>query len=140
MPTLRILPFEDADLTLIPMAGRRALDAAGRKLSLRGWQQLSLLAREAIVSLGAEAEVDVERVRDLIAAASPPAEPIASPAEPPEHAPSAEVEAVLGSVPGWAALPPVARYALHSYARRGKHDKLRAAYASMSSGASQSTR
>lgn len=137
---VRRLPFEDDDLTLVPWAGRRALDAAGRKLSLRGWQGLSLLARQAIVGLGAEDEVDVVRVRELIEGAHPEAEAITPPSDPPRDRPSPEVAAALGEVPEWPSLSPVARYALHAYASRGKHDKLRAAYASMSSGASQSDR
>lgn len=138
-----ILPFEDDDLTLIPMAGRRALDRAGRKLSLRGWQTLSLPARSMIVGLGSEDEVRADEVRSLIASASPPAEPFDAPPEPPADAVPDEVARTLDDVDlaWWSAAGPVLRYALSSYARRGKADKLRDAYrASRSSGASQSSR
>jgi hypothetical protein len=127
-----ILPFEDDDLTLIPMAGRRALDRAGLRLSLRAWQGLSLPVRSMIVSLGSEEDVRADDVRRLIASAHPAPEPIEPPGEPPaDHVP-AEVAASLElDAAWWSSIGPVARFALFSYARRGKTEKLRSAHAAL---------
>ncbi|HJL17903.1 MAG TPA: nitrate reductase associated protein [Sandaracinaceae bacterium LLY-WYZ-13_1] len=126
---MEILPFEDDDLTLIPMAGRRALDRAGLRLSLRAWQGLSYPVRSMLVGLGSAEEVDADDVRALLASADPPPEPFEAPAEPPADRPPEELIAALSLPPGfWAACSPVARFALASYARRGKTVKLRTAY------------
>lgn len=130
------LPFEDPDPSFIPLAGRRALDRAGLKLSLRAWQGLSLLVRETLAQLGELEEVDADRVRSLLEAAHPAAEPI-------EAAPEASFDQVpevvrdaLGpdrpvDLDAWRRLSPVARYALYSYARRGREAKLTEAYDSL---------
>lgn len=127
------LPFEDPDPTLVPLAGRRALDRAGLKLSLRAWQGLSFLVRETIARLGEDEDVDVTRVRELVEAAFPPPEPIEAIDDPPRTEVPPEVREALGSerpidAPFWQALSPVERYALASYARRGRAEKLAAAY------------
>lgn len=127
-----ILPFEPGDLTLIPMAGRRALDRAGRKLSLRGWQSLSLPVRSMIVGLGSELEVRAEDVRTLIESASPPPEPMDPPPEAPaDWVPEEVARIVEVDVEWWSAIGPVARFALFSYARRGKDEALRRALAAL---------
>lgn len=127
-----ILPFEDDDLTLIPMAGRRALDRAGLKLSLRAWQGLSLPVRTMVVGLGSEDEVRADDVRALIVSATPSPEPIEAPDEPPADAPPEAVTALVDAdAAWWASIGPVARYALYSYARRGRQDALRDAHASL---------
>ena len=139
-----ILPFEDDDLTLMPMAARRALDRAGLKLSLRAWQGLSLLARHAVAALGASPDVDPARVRELLEVARPIPEPIEAPPEPGDDAPPDVLREALGSerpidAATWSGLSPLARFALASYARRGRADKLATAYDSLvSSGRSQS--
>lgn len=127
------LPFEDPDPSFIPLAGRRALDRAGLRLSLRAWQALSLLVRETVARLGEDVEVDAERVRALLDGAHPAPEPIAPRLDPPAEVAPPEVRAALG--PGrplddgaWRGLSPVGRYALASYARRGRAEKLAAAY------------
>jgi hypothetical protein len=127
-----ILPFEDEDLTLIPMAGRRALDRAGLRLSLRAWQGLSLPVRSMIVSLGSEDEVRAEEVRSLLSSAHPAPEPVEAPGEPPADRVPDEVASALDVDPAWwSGIGPVARFALFSYARRGKPDKLRRAHAAL---------
>lgn len=136
---ISLLPFEEDDLTLMPMAARRALDRSGLKLSLRAWQGLSLLARHAIVALGASPEIDPSRVRELVEAARPIPEPIEAPPEPPADAPPPVVSRALGDarpIDGatWAGLSPLARFALASYARRHRADKLATAYDSLVSG------
>lgn len=130
---MRFLPFEDHDPSLLPMSARRALDLAGLKLSLRAWQALSLPVRETLARLGEEAEVDGEVVLELVDAADPaPAkiDPVPDPDR--ERVPDA-VRAALGDDRAitdkqWRALSVVARYALASYARRGRDEKLTAAY------------
>ena len=133
---MRVLPFEDPDPSFVPLAGRRALDRAGLKLSLRAWQSLSMPARAMIARLGQEDEVDVERVRSLLEGAEPAPEPIAPLDDPPSDAPPAEVRAALGparplSDEAWRALGSLGRYVLASYARRGRAEKLAAAYDSL---------
>ena len=134
-----LLPGED-DLTYIPMAVRRALDRAGLRITLRGWQGLSLVVRAALLGLGGAPEVDVERVAELLAGASP--ERIEPSDDPPADAAPSELTAALPIEDAtWRELGPVARHALLGYARRGKLEKLRALYQALtSSGASQSTR
>lgn len=130
------LPFEDPDPSFIPLAGRRALDRAGLRLSLRAWQGLSLLVRETVARLGEEDEVDGERVRELLEGAAPEPERIEPLADPPADAVPAVVSGALGDVRPldarrWRSLSPVARYALFSYARRDRAEKLAGAYDSL---------
>jgi hypothetical protein len=133
---MRLLPFEDRDPSLIPMSARRALDRAGLKLSLRAWQALSLPVRATLAALGEEDIVDPEHVASLLDSADPRPEAIDAPAEPdPERVP-AELSAALGSARPigdgtWRALSPLERYALFSYARRGRSERLDAAYAAL---------
>lgn len=139
-----LLPFEEDDLTLMPMAARRALDRTGLKLSLGAWQGLSLLARHAIVALGASAEVEPERVKELLEAARPMPEPIEAAPEPPADAPPPVVSGALGDArpidpATWTGLSPLARFALDNYARRGRAEKLAAAYDSLVLGSSEGT-
>ncbi len=130
---MRVLPFEDPDPSLIPMAGRRALDRAGLKLSLRAWQGLSFMVRETLCQLGEAPQVEADRVRELLDAADPAPTPIDTIADPLPDAVPAELTAALGAArpledAAWQRLTPVGRYALASYARRGRSDKLAAAY------------
>jgi hypothetical protein len=60
--------FEDDTLELVPFAARRALDAAGIKLSLKTWQAIPLEIRRQLVRVGAEPRlVASEQVQDLLA-------------------------------------------------------------------------
>ncbi len=133
---MRVLPFEDADPALVPMAGRRALDRAGVKLSLRAWQGLSLPRREMLARLGEDEEVDAEHVRALLEDADPPPEAIEAPPEPPATSPPGDLCAALGADrplddEAWQRLGALGRYVLASYARRGRAEKLAAAYDSL---------
>ena len=62
-------PFEDAarDPELLSFSARRALDAAGVKLSLSGYQKTSPDFRRSLSSLGAEPDVPAPSVRVLLA-------------------------------------------------------------------------
>ena len=123
----------DVSLTLVPLAGRRALDRAGRKLSLAGWSSLSGGDRRSLVALGADDDVDVARVHAIVERASPPAKAIEPLAEPGAHrAPAAVVAALGASRPldpaTWASLTPLDRYAFAKIVTRGKLERLAVLY------------
>lgn len=64
-----ILGFEDVsrELEWMPLAARRALDAAGTVLRLSAWQTLPLSARWSLIELGAPASVRADEVIALLA-------------------------------------------------------------------------
>lgn len=135
MRVVRLFQFDEADdaLSLLPMAARRALDAAGYKLSLAGWEELEIEERRELVELGSAREVDVDLVGELVVPVEPTAlaeEPLPEPAADrvPEY-----VRAAYGTerpIPdaAWAALHPLERYALHKVAGRGRPERLELAY------------
>ncbi|MGF1469339.1 MAG: nitrate reductase associated protein [Sandaracinaceae bacterium] len=132
---MTVFAFEEDDgrLTWIPMAARRALDAAGCKLSLEAWQGMSLEARREVVRAGAEDRVDPDRVRGLLRHAEPAPAPLAAR---PEPAPDRRPPSVAAKLPalseaGWRRLTPLSRYVLAHLARRDRDDKLRRAYAEL---------
>jgi hypothetical protein len=113
-----VFAFEQIDdtLDLVPIAGRRALDRAGLKVSLAAWRAAPLAVRRALVAQGAAAAVDAPAVRDALEAAEVPTEPIPATEDPSADAPPAEIEArVSGAV--WRALGALDRYALAKVAR-----------------------
>lgn len=123
----------DEDLTLLPMAARRALDHAGRKLSRNGWTSLSVERRRKLCALGASRDVDVEAVREALTLARPPAEEIAPGQDPSSTEVPAEVSSAFGpsrpiTSAVWSSLLPLDRYALSKIAARGRPDRLAAAY------------
>jgi cyclic pyranopterin phosphate synthase len=128
--------FDEVDetLELLPLASRRALDHAGCRLSREGWSSLPLPLRKRIVTLGANAVVDVELVREACAIANPPAEDIEPIVDPPEDFPTDEVREAFGDempISGavWSQLSPLDRYALSKVAGRGRPDRVATAYA-----------
>jgi cyclic pyranopterin phosphate synthase len=127
------LDEDDGALLLLPMAARRALDWAGRRLSLAGWQSLPLAARNSLVAAGAAPSVDTEKVVGLLAPASPPAEACASAREPgPESVPDAIARAYGAERPVapnvWSALSPLDRFVLAKVAERARPGRLAEAY------------
>ncbi len=119
----RIYRFEAIDdaLDLVPLAARRALDAAAVKVSLDAWRQSPLaLRRSDHRARERQARVDSAAVQAALAKANmattvvPPLEEPSSTSVPPE----------LGSIRSrelaWQALAPLDRYALAKVAR-GKH-------------------
>jgi hypothetical protein len=63
-----VYAFEGIDerLDLVPLAGRRALDAAARKVGLEAWRALPLPERRAIVAAGSGLDgLDAARWRAL---------------------------------------------------------------------------
>jgi cyclic pyranopterin monophosphate synthase len=136
MRAVRVYEFDelDAELTLLPMAARRALDHAGKKLALRGWQGLGRADREALIALGSESVVDIARVRELVRAAKPPAEDFDELGDPSPSALPEEVVTAFGvarPIPlgTWAALSNLDRYALCKVAQKARPARLTAAYA-----------
>lgn len=121
----------DAELSLLPMAARRALDCAGLHLSLKGWQELPLTQRQALVRAGAPDGVDVQKVVLLLAAARAHIRPV-----PPLTEAEALDATVLEALPvghnldlaRWQQLSALDRYVLAQLARRGKHERLAVAY------------
>ena len=118
----------DAELSLMPMAVRRALDCAGLHVSLASWQMLPQAVRRALLALGAATEVDSRAVVQQLTAASASAREQPALADPPaEHAPD-EVKDLLGaSAPRvlelWPQLRPLDRYVLAQLCRRAKRDR-----------------
>lgn len=126
-----LLPDEPRDLSLMPWSARRALDHAGRKVSLATWQAMRLEDRKHLAGLGSLDAVDRRAVEALVA--GEPVPPFTPPTSPPE---GLSDDAAI-----WERLSIVAQHALHAYAARGRADRLRELYASLtSSGVSQSTR
>jgi cyclic pyranopterin monophosphate synthase len=119
--TMRVYAFEriDESLGLVPLAARRALDAAQIKVSLDAWRGSSLALRRALTTLGSGAKVDVAAVHAAVSKARTASSP-APPSE--EPSPRDVPPELLGVVPplAWRALAPVDRYALWKVAR-GKH-------------------
>ncbi len=128
--------FEDIadDLGLMPLAARRAADAAGYKPSLAAWRSLGHADRQLLCALGATPVVAVERARLILARAEPTPPSIEPPAEPSAHALPSELLAALSDPrrleqAAWSALTPLERYALAKIARKGKGPRLAAALA-----------
>jgi cyclic pyranopterin monophosphate synthase len=119
---MRIFRFEEIDesLPLLPLAARRALDVAGRKLSLAGWRRLGAEVRRAISEAGAPATVDVTRVLAAL-------EGIDVEVRPPDD------ESRLAAAPDetlrevWPRLDPLERFALAHVVARGDRDRVAAA-------------
>lgn len=123
----------DEALSLVPMAGRRALDRAGRKLSLSAWQALPMTDRIAIVRAGAAVEVPVDAVRAIADRAVPAATEQPAIDDPPADDPPAGLVAALGaerplSAETWRGLGALARFALANLHRRQKPERLHKAY------------
>jgi hypothetical protein len=123
----------DAELRLLPMAARRALDVAGLHLSLDAWQGLPLAARQALVALGAGTTVDAAEVVARLAEAGAVSVEQPPLLDPPAVAPPPEVTQALQPARAldaacWAQLRTLDRYVLAQLARRGKLERLAAAY------------
>jgi cyclic pyranopterin phosphate synthase len=124
----------DEKLELLPLAARRALDHAGRRLSREGWKSLPLPLRTRIVALGARDVVDVDLVREAVGLAQPAAEAMAELGDPPpDRVPAAVREAFGAELPigdaVWMQLTAFDRYSLEKVASRGRPERLRAAHA-----------
>jgi len=116
----------DAELELVPLAGRRALDRAGLKVGLEAWRGLSGQARRTIVALGSADDVDAAAVRrGLVGLSHTPREgrPEPSAGEVPAELAPALASAGLASE-RWPQLRALDRWALASLASRGRTEGL----------------
>jgi cyclic pyranopterin monophosphate synthase len=120
-----VYPFEDTgdDLSLLPLAARRALDRAGLRLSLDAYQGLPRPTRDDLARAGAEDKVDAEDVERIVRRAAPPATRIKPVPDPDPLAPPEQLNHALGvrravAPAQWAKLRSLDRYALVHVMRR----------------------
>lgn len=132
---MKLYAFEQIDerLKLVPLAARRALDAARLKVPLSIWQRLEPAMRTELVELGSQAEVNVERVRELLETHVPELEPCQAFPEPradriPDELSGALVDGPHIADDVWAKLDAVDRYALCKVVSRGKPNRILAAF------------
>jgi cyclic pyranopterin monophosphate synthase len=132
---VRLYHFDgiSAELELVPLAARRALDRAGVKLSLEGWRSLSLSARRALTEAGSAPLVEVEGVLGAAGEADPRPTRIDALDDPPATSVPEQVVSAFGPdrplLPAvWSALSATDRYALAKVAERGRAERLAAAY------------
>jgi cyclic pyranopterin phosphate synthase len=123
----------DAGFELVPLAARRALDHAGRKLSLEGFRSLPVAARQTLARLGSVCDVDVADVVAIAERGVPAPEVMEPVPDPPAAAPEAAVVVAFGPErpipPGtWSALHPLERYALTKVALGKKLERREQAY------------
>jgi cyclic pyranopterin phosphate synthase len=137
-----IYSFEEMSdtLDLVPLSARRALDRAGRKVSLATWRAMALDVRRAVVQAGADDIVDGDRVQRALAESGVPFDAIAPLDDPAPDTVPETLRAILGpavSDDTWRSLSPLDRYALAKVAlkaapctgerpRRGEDALLRA--------------
>ena len=133
---MRFYSFDvDAEtLELVPLAARRALDHAGRKLSLAGWTSLADADRRALTRLGSTSPVDLDAVARILRRARPAAVAAEEVGDPPRDAPPARVLEAYAphgrlSAAIWSSLSDVDRYALSKVARKPNAERIANAYA-----------
>jgi cyclic pyranopterin phosphate synthase len=133
---VRLYSFDVDGETLeqLPLAARRALDHAGRKLSLAAWTSLEPAERRTLVRLGSTSPVDLDAVARVLRRARPAAAAAEAVGDPPRDAPPARlVEAYEEhgtlSTAVWTSLADVDRYALDKVAKKNNPDRLANAYA-----------
>jgi len=107
-----IFAFEQmsAALDLVPLAARRALDAAGCKLSLEAWRRLPIGARRALVEAGAGEVVNTRAVRAWLARHKASFDRLAPASDPPVDAAPDDLTSALGHEVAdstWRALTPI---------------------------------
>lgn len=132
---MKLYRFEDDDpnFELLPLAARRALDQAGRRLSLDGYRSLPEWERKQLAELGSVEEVDVARVIAIAAMGNPPAQEIEAATELAATGPDPITAEAYGSarpipVASWSALSSLDRYALFKVARGKSPERLGHAY------------
>ncbi|NUP05633.1 MAG: cyclic pyranopterin monophosphate synthase MoaC [Polyangiaceae bacterium] len=125
-----VFSFEDVGdaLSLLPLAARRALDVAGLRLSLEGYQSLVYKDRLDLAILGARDSVDTSQVERIVRRSSMPPARIKPVADPDARTPPEQLNAALGPKRaldpiGWSKLRALDRYALVHVMRRSiAHD------------------
>lgn len=118
------------ELDLVPLAGRRALDAAGLKVGLAAWRGLAHEARSAIVRAGTSEIVDTALVHARLAGVE--SSPVAAAAEPDATSVPEPVTRFGVDASTWRSLSALDRWALESLARRGKDEAVAALLAELS--------
>src|SRR5688572_32080892 len=90
---VRLYSFDVDGETLeqVPLAARRALDHAGRKLSLAGWTSLEPNERRTLVRIGSTSPVDLDAVARVLRRARPAPTSSEVNGDPPREAPPARV-------------------------------------------------
>jgi cyclic pyranopterin phosphate synthase len=143
---VRSFAFEQMsdDLKLLPLAARRALDVAGRKLSLVAWQRLEVTVRRELCAQGSAQQPDAEHVRELCERARPPARVIAADDERRlQRLPELVVRELGAGRPltqeQWSELRPLERFALLHELKRGAGQRLERAYDEIVAGGGLST-
>ena len=132
---MKLYLFDEVDerLELLPLAARRALDAAGLRLSRDGWSSLPLAERTAVTRLGSGDCIEPSSVAQHCTSAVPAPERIEPRAEPnAQHVPP-EVQSGFGAqrpLPDalWVSLAPLDRYVLAKVVERGRPERVAAAY------------
>lgn len=123
---MKVFAFEELgeDLKLLPLSARRALDVAGRKLSLAAWQKMATGVRRELAHIGSAEVVNRERVRELIVGADPAASEI-------ECDDEVRLTVLPDGLPvdaeGWAQLSRLERFALLHAVERPRGDRLKRA-------------
>jgi molybdenum cofactor biosynthesis protein MoaC len=125
--TFEQFAFEEPNtgLELLPLAARRALDAAGIALSLEAWRALSLDERRALIAAGTAEVVATTGIERLLSRArpapdrvTPRTDPVDLPEELTREVPARRLELERA----WPALSPLERYALAKLAKSKKAD------------------
>lgn len=125
-----VFDFEDTgdSLSLLPLSARRALDVAGFRLSLEGWQSLSLADRRELAIEGGRDAVDASTVELAVKRSALPATRIRPVPDPDPLLPPEQLSSFLGprraiDPAQWARLRALDRYALIHVLRRSiAHD------------------
>jgi len=133
---VRLYSFDVDGETLeqLPLAARRALDHAGRKLSLAGWTSLAEGDRRSLVRIGSVSPVDLDALARVLRRARPAPTSCDATGDPSRDAPPArlvEIYAEHGRLSSaiWTSLSDLDRYALEKVARRPNSERLANAYA-----------
>lgn len=111
------------DLSLLPLAARRALDAAGLHVSLDAWREIPLDIRRDLVLEGAKPIVEARRVARMIDSCGVPADPIPARGDPDPTLMPEDLRGLLGHdrsrvEAAWSSLRALDRFAIAHIARR----------------------
>lgn len=131
----RLFDFDTSDpsLHLLPLCARRALDAAGIKLSLAAYQTLSIPDRYALAQCGSEEHINLEQVRLIAGLALGEVSTLPLGLDPDSTGVPLEVSQAFGAqrpIPEkvWQNLSSLERYVLVKVTTRGKPERIQACY------------
>jgi len=134
MTEYRLFSLDSADLSLIPLCARRALDRVGVKLALDSWQALAIEDRQKLAKSGSGRDVDVALAMSVLSRLQPSPPTLVVEADPqarsvPEHVPAPRGSEHPLSNAVWSALDPLERWVLAKLTRRGHRERIEQAYA-----------